>query len=194
MTQARKSKTRDTESVGSKPFFKNAALILAIVSLLANVALAVVNVLLWEETRESRRIAENVYNAANRPYLGSDGVRSQVNPDGSFAFTSSIKNFGTAPALDIQYRFDGTLNGNPLGHAGGYRAESTGVIFPGQIVLVPAVASKQEAGDIFSHKSQLFFTIDASYSDALGIHHAFHLKTHFDPAVNDFEVLGISTN
>ncbi len=77
-------------------------------------AATVVNVLVaffqWKAARASARIATQVFESANRPYVGLENFKITQNSQ-QVRVVATFKNFGTAPAEDCTCRWDAFLSG-----------------------------------------------------------------------------------
>lgn len=160
----------------------------------------------WQgcETRKLVKTAQDTYDAADRPYLGINGITANyvAVKDGSVvnlgksstgavavAFTIEIKNFGQVPAENFRNDSDAVLAGKeisgtiPTGTKGGEVFPSESVYFPGH--LGPPYYS-----DVISKKSTLLIRVHLSYSYASKKYEHCE-KEIFNPDVGVFESLGV---
>jgi hypothetical protein len=68
--------------------------------------------LLWTATKSSVDIARRVFEAANRPYVGIEGIATHKYPSArKLEIDCALKNFGTAPAEEEDSEMTPYLNG-----------------------------------------------------------------------------------
>ena len=124
-------------------WYQDPIVIATIIIAIATVAYVLVSIALWRATKRSTEITQKIFEAANRPYIGTEGVKTRINElEGFLRFEVEIKNFGTVPASNLTGGWDILYNGELLPIVRPQRDAS--ILLPqGSIFLVAQLADPQ---------------------------------------------------
>ena len=103
----------DTSQLSSPFWQQNAMTLSTIVIAIATVAYVIYSFLLWKTTRQSINLTRRIFEATNRPYVGVEAGEA-IGKDGLIYVQTKIKNFGTAPAIELIGNWVITVDGKPL--------------------------------------------------------------------------------
>jgi hypothetical protein len=94
-------------------WYRDPISIATIVIAAATVVYVAVSYYLLKATKRTAELTQNIFEAANRPYLGILSGAIQLE-QGGLRLQTNIKNFGTAVAIDIESSWSAVINGKEL--------------------------------------------------------------------------------
>jgi hypothetical protein len=144
---------------------------------------------LFIATYLTARTAKQVFQAANRPYLGPRRLRAELEQaKRELVITVIVKNFGSAPAEEAVVDWDVLFNGIPQGIRPPGPQPST--IFPSGEVRKYGTIGEPSCGQIMAGTITLQIVIRLSYKGPAEKAYTYDEKTQYDPSVNMFMTLG----
>jgi hypothetical protein len=123
------------------------------------------------------RVATDIFQASERPYVGVESIRLDANnPSGPTSWVV-FKNFGSVPAdrtvIDVSTSIDGHLVTGGLGEQ--HVVMSLGVLTPETTYLFGALFPRNYASAVVTGKSRIVVSVRAHYRDAPGKHYCFQM-------------------
>ncbi len=154
----------------------------------ATVVNVFVSLFLWRATHNSAEIARQVFEAANRPYLGPENIRpTRDDLSRTLRLVATIKNFGTATAEDALLVWTAYLDGIEA-TLPGFPDKPT-AIFPGQSAEKLALFFGPTYDSIVTGKAELILKIQLRYKGPAHSY-AYCEKFRFVPPLNSCVHLG----
>jgi hypothetical protein len=103
----------DTNQLAQSIWQQNTITLSTIVIAAATVAYVIYSFLLWKVTRQSIDLTRRIFESTNRPYVGVEAGEA-ISKDGLIYVQTKIKNFGSAPAIELVGNWEITVDGKPL--------------------------------------------------------------------------------
>lgn len=170
-------------------WFRDAITVSTVVIAIATVVNLVVSIGLWISTKDSVDIARHVFESANRPYIGIQGITVINNkPDKTMNITAAIKNFGTVPGEKPDVGWDVILDGNSL--ASENIPDKSSTFNPGTEVYLVASFRGMQYEKITGGQMILSIIIHSSYDGPDNKNYRYCEKQRYDPQINAFLNLG----
>src|SRR5205085_6695132 len=109
----------DANTTNQLMWYQDPVVVSTIVIAIATVVNVVVSYFLWRATYHSMKITQKVFEAANRPYLGTQAVKTIR--DDLLRFSVEIKNVGTAAAdkVKVNWKFSSSNLPVPINSSSG---------------------------------------------------------------------------
>ena len=173
-----------------KRWFHDHITLSTVVIALATVVNLFVSIGLWVSTKDSVDVARNVFEAANRPYVGLDAFNVKNDREKkNIYFAAEVKNFGTSPAEQADVRWEMLFNGVIQPSTGIPANMST--LFPSQQprVLYAGIGTKSYEY-IMSRQITLTFILRASYNGPADKSYRYCNKGQYDPHIDKILDLG----
>ncbi|HUQ15692.1 MAG TPA: hypothetical protein VM094_06525 [Gemmatimonadales bacterium] len=169
-------------------WIRDPALSNAVIAGAALVNLLVSAGLFWA-TYRTATIAQQVFLAAHRPYVGISSL--DLVPDTSkhtLTMTAVLKNYGTAPAEEFDSRYEPFLNGvrEPTGGV----PDKPSTLFPGQMTKLTGLMREPSYSQISEGTATLEIIFRVSYKGPGNKPYSYNEKQRYDRAVGAFMNLG----
>jgi hypothetical protein len=156
---------------------------------LATIVNLVVATMLFNATSRAADIAQQVFEAAHRPYVGIDSFDTDMDTERhTLTVTAQMKNYGTAPAEHNDAGWQEYLNG--VAQVMSHLPTGPRTLFPGQIAKFTSGEGEPIYSQIMTGSSTLEFVIYASYKGPGGKSYSYREKYRYDPSVNGFRDIG----
>lgn len=179
-------------SVGCQKFMGNVDLVAG-----ATVAIAVATVVnvgvawfQWKAASKSAIVAQQVFEAANRPYVGLEGFKITEPALNSLNIEATIKNFGTASAEAFDCSWDVYIGGilQPAIDLGS--PSNTMLLFPGLRSHLKGDLRGTAYTQVIQQHKPLEIIVRVSYNWQPGKTCTYNEKHRYDPTNNAFISLG----
>jgi hypothetical protein len=148
-----------------------------------------VSIGLWITTRDSVDVARHVFEAANRPYIGIEGIF--VHNDSQkkdLSITVVIKNWGTVPGEKATIEWEVMLDGNA--QPGTKVPDKAKTLFPGGILTLAASMGASNYERIINHQTGVTVKVSASYEGPGPKTYRYCEISRYEPDTNAFMNLG----
>ena len=144
---------------------------------------------LWLSTRESVDVARQVFEAANRPYVGLESVGIIDDADKkTLSLTGVVKNFGTVQAEKAEVKWELLLNRIVQPSEGVPSKPFT--LFPGGKTHLAAQVGPYIYEQVMKGQTTLMFILRASYNGPGDKTYQYCVNERYDPNFNAFMDLG----
>jgi hypothetical protein len=172
---------------------KDPMIVSTIIIALATVANIGISVMLWLTTQQSVQVAQEsvevtrqVFNAANRPYIGVVTIETNLNQKNRrLDYTAEIKNYGTVTANSVEIQLETFVNSQIQPQS--YDPETkSGVLLPTSSVFVNDGISDPYFKAVMETGSRLQVKVSVRYFGATGVSHSYTQEYKYDPAANKF--------
>ena len=120
-----------------KPWYRDPMVSSTVVIASATVVNLFVSCGLWISTKDSVDVTRAIFETANRPYVGLQGVGIVPDSDksGGVSIVETIRNFGTVPAYNFDATWEVSLGGEVL--PGTRVPQNRSTLSPGNSVSLP---------------------------------------------------------
>jgi hypothetical protein len=171
------------------PWTQDPITVATVVIAVATVVNVFVSAGLFVATYLTARTAKQVFEAANRPYLGRDRLRPEVDQaKKELTVTAIVRNFGSAPAEEALVDWEILFNGVPQEIPQVVAEPST--IFPSGTVRKHGTIPEPLFSHIMGGRVTLQIVIRVSYKGPGNKHYTYSEKTQYGPSENMFMMLG----